>query len=75
MANKKNDEAIVIKMEKIEEKSVKLRIVGDTPLIMHCWSEKSKKQMLDAMTGASKGKKKELNATENIAPSAQDARG
>lgn len=59
MAAKKNDEAIVIKMEKIEEKTVKLRIVGDTPLIMHCWSEKSKKQMLDAMTGASKGKKKE----------------
>lgn len=59
MATKKTDETIVIKMEKIEEKSVKLRIVGDTPLIMHCWSEKSKKQMLDAMTGASKGKKKE----------------
>ena len=60
MANtKKTEEALVIKMEKIEEKTVKLRIVGDTPLIMHCWSEKAKKQMLDAMTGASKGKKKE----------------
>ena len=46
MATKKTDDAIVIKMEKIVEKTVKLRIIGDTPLIMHTWSEKSKKQML-----------------------------
>ena len=35
---KKTEDTLVIKMEKIEEKTVKLRIVGETPLIMHCWS-------------------------------------
>lgn len=59
MATKKTNDEVIIKMEKIEEKTVKLRVVGDTPLIMHTWSEKAKKQMLDNMTGASKGKKKE----------------
>lgn len=55
---KKAEEPILITMEKIERKTVNLRVVGDSPLITHCWSEKAKKQMLDAMTGASKGKKK-----------------
>lgn len=55
---KKAETEIVIKMEKIVEKTVRLRIVGDTPLIMHCWSEKAKKQMIDTMTGTNKGKKR-----------------
>lgn len=58
MATTKKDEPIIIGMTKIEKKTVKLRLVGDSPLVTHCWSEKAKKQMLDAMTGESKGKKK-----------------
>lgn len=57
-AKKNADESILITMENIEKKSVKLRIVGDSPLIVHAWSEKARRQMLDTMTGASKGKKK-----------------
>ena len=37
----------------------KLEIVGDTPLIVHAWSVKAKRQMLEAQMGTSKGKKKE----------------
>ncbi len=55
---KKADEGILINMERIEKKTVQLRLIGDSPLITHCWSEKARKQMLDSMTGASKGKKK-----------------
>lgn len=54
----KKEDPVIISMTKIEKKTVRLRIVGDTPLIVHAWSEKAKKQMLDAMTGESKGKKK-----------------
>ena len=58
MPAKKNIEAIEIKP--IEIKKVTVHIVGDTPLIMHAWSEKAKKMMLEAQMGIAKGKKKEL---------------
>lgn len=41
----KNIELIEIKP--IEIKKTTIRIVGDTPLIMHAWSEKAKREMLD----------------------------
>lgn len=55
MATKKVEE---ISIRPLEKKQVKIRIVGDTPLIVHAWSEKAKKEMLDAQTGTNKTKKK-----------------
>ncbi|MDD4422872.1 MAG: hypothetical protein PHD46_07530, partial [Eubacteriales bacterium] len=43
MATKKNEQIIEIKPLEIEE--VEIRITGITPLIMHAWSEKAKKQI------------------------------
>ena len=57
MATKKATE--VIEIRPIEIKKVTIRIVGDTPLIMHAWSEKAKRMMLEAQMGIAKGKKKE----------------
>lgn len=57
MAIKKTTE--VLEIRPIEIQKVKLRIVGDTPLIMHAWSEKAKRMMLEAQMGLAKGKKKE----------------
>lgn len=57
MASKKTTE--VLEIRPIEVKKVTLRIVGDTPLIMHAWSEKAKRMMLEAQMGLAKGKKKE----------------
>lgn len=56
MAVKKTE---IVEIKPIEMQSVQLTIVGDTPLIMHTWSEKAKKQMLDAQMGKAKGKQKE----------------
>ena len=56
MATKKNEELIEIKP--IEIKKVKMRLVGDTPLIMHAWSVKAKREMLEAQQGKKAGKKK-----------------
>lgn len=50
----------IIEIKPIENKTVTIRIVGDTPLIMHAWSEKAKRMMLEAQMGMAKGKKKEL---------------
>lgn len=49
----------VLEIRPIEIKQVPIHIVGDTPLIMHAWSEKAKRMMLDAQMGKAKGKKKE----------------
>lgn len=58
MATKKAN-TDVIEIRPIEIKKVTIRIVGDTPLIMHAWSEKAKRMMLEAQMGIAKGKKKE----------------
>lgn len=58
MATKKSNTE-VIEIRPIEIKKVTIRIVGDTPLIMHAWSEKAKRMMLEAQMGIAKGKKKE----------------
>ena len=49
---KKETEAISIKPIEIEK--VKIRIVGDSPLIVHAWSEKAKKMILDKQTKETK---------------------
>lgn len=52
----------VLEIKPIEIKKVQLHIVGDTPLIMHAWSEKAKRMMLDAQMGKAKGKKKDVKS-------------
>ena len=58
MATAKKTEVITIKP--IEKVTAEVTIVGDSGLIVHAWSEKAKKEMLDAQQGKSKGKKKEF---------------
>lgn len=52
MATKKTEEIVEIKA--INNKQVKIKIVGDTPLIVHAWSEKAKRQILDGPTPVKK---------------------
>ena len=59
MAVKKETENI-ISIRPLEIKNTTIRIVGDTPLIMHAWSEKAKRMMLEAQQGKAKGKKKPI---------------
>jgi len=68
MATKKEQEVIEIKALDIQYAPI--RIVGDSPLIVHAWSEKAKRMMLEAQTGEKKGKKKELrNPVDDFAQS------
>lgn len=45
-----------IEIKPIEMTKVQLTLIGDSPLIMHAWSEKAKRMMLEKQTGKSKGK-------------------
>jgi hypothetical protein len=46
---KKKEESVVINIPALNIKKAKIRIIGDTPLIVHAWSEKAKRQMLEKM--------------------------
>ena len=56
MATKKEE---TIEIRPLDIQTVPIRIVGDTPLIVHAWSEKAKRMMLEAQTKATKTKAKE----------------
>ena len=56
MATKKEE---IVEIKPIEVQKVTVKIVGDTPLIMHAWSQKAKLEMLQAQQGKAKGKKKD----------------
>jgi len=56
---KKNEveQAVTFELPKIDIKFLNVDIIGDSPLIVHKWSEKAKKEMLDKqMKKASAGK-------------------
>lgn len=48
MAKATTNETVFISIERPVKGSLTLRIVGDSPLIVHAWSEKAKKEMLQA---------------------------
>lgn len=54
MATKKTEEVIEIKA--IQNKQTKIQIIGDTPLIVHAWSDKAKRMMLEAQQKKNKTK-------------------
>jgi hypothetical protein len=49
--NGKSPEAAEIQIDRIAAERIKVPIIGTTPLIIHRFSEKSKRQMLDNMQG------------------------
>lgn len=51
--------AEIIEIKPIETVSAKIRIVGDSPLIMHAWSAKAKREILEKEIGATKTKARE----------------
>ena len=55
MAIKANE---IIEIKPIQIKKATIHIVGDTPLIMHAWSEKAKREMLEKQMKVTKTKAK-----------------
>jgi len=48
-----------IEIKPLEIRRIPIRIIGDSPLIVHAWSEKAKRQMLEAQMKTTKTKAKE----------------
>lgn len=46
--------ANIIEIKPVEIMEIPVRIIGDTPLIMHRWSEKAKREILDKEQGKTK---------------------
>lgn len=57
MATKKTDNQVGIKIEPLKLQKARITLVGETPLIIHSWSEKAKKEMLAAQQKKKKDKK------------------
>lgn len=49
----------IIEIRPIQIKTASIHIVGDTPLIMHAWSEKAKREMLEKQMKVTKTKAKD----------------
>ena len=62
MATKSNTEAIVL--PELKQREIVVRVRGTAPLLMHKFSEKSRKEMLDKMQGKAKSSKRELRDPE-----------
>lgn len=62
-------EATVVCIKPIVKKTAKIRIIGDSPLIVHAWSEKAKKELLASQQGTKlkKDKKQAKNVYGEIA--------
>lgn len=58
MATKKTEEVVEIKP--LDNRQVKIQIIGDTPLIVHAWSDKAKRMMLEAQQKTTKTKAKDI---------------
>ena len=64
MATKKSDPQ-VIELKPIQQKTVCVEVEGITPLIVHAWSEKAKRQMLDKQMKKAATKREAKNPEED----------
>jgi len=64
MAAKKEEIGIVL--PQLDIGLMEITIIGDSPLIVHAWSHKAKRQMLDKQTKAAKGAREAKNPKEDF---------
>lgn len=62
MPAKKSD---VVELKSIKLEVIKFKVVGDSPLIMHAWSEKAKREMLEKQMKKAKTAKPAKNPQED----------
>ena len=57
MASKKSE---VVEIQRLDIQRANIRIIGDSPLIVHAWSEKAKRMMFETHTKATKTTSREV---------------
>jgi hypothetical protein len=58
--------AQAITLQPIQRSTIRLRIIGDTPLVVHRFSEKARKQIADKQAGKARQKKEPKNPQEDF---------
>lgn len=58
--------AVPIEVPQIDIRVLQIRLIGDSDLICHAWSEKAKKEMFDKQTGAAKQAKEFKKPTHDF---------
>lgn len=66
MTNKKPIEETPLEIPRIEVEVMEIQLIGDSPLIMHKWSEKAKKQMLDKQMKVAKSGREAKNPEQDF---------
>jgi len=56
MATKKTESTVAVAIPAIDARMASIKVVGDSPLIVHKWSEKAKREMLDKQMKVAKTK-------------------
>lgn len=59
-------ENVGIELPRLDIQMMEVVIVGDSPLIVHAWSHKAKRQMLDKQTKAAKGAREAKDPREDF---------
>ena len=62
----KKQENVVVEIPQLEVKQVKIRIVGDTPLIVKAFSQKAKEEIAEVQQKKAKTKKEAENIWETF---------
>lgn len=57
---------IAIELPKLDLQELPIVLIGDTPLIVHAWSEKAKREMLDKQMKKAKGAKEAKSPEEDF---------
>ncbi|MDF2622023.1 MAG: hypothetical protein K0S00_4682 [Xanthobacteraceae bacterium] len=65
MANAKK-ETTSIELPKLDIQMMEATLIGDTPLIVHAWSQKAKREMLQKQMKAAKGAKEAKNPVDDF---------
>ena len=58
--------AVSVEVKEFSIRQVVIPIVGISPLVVHAWSEKSKKMIADKQAGKAKNKKHEVREPEIV---------
>jgi hypothetical protein len=63
---KAKESSMLVEIPGIQLKTIRVKVVGVTPLIMHSWSEKAKKEMLGVQTQEVKKPKEKRNPVRDF---------
>lgn len=66
MSAARKSESATIELPRLDAQMMEVTLIGDTPLIVHAWSIKAKREMLDKQMKRAKGSKEAKNPVDDF---------